>query len=208
MLYNSIKRKKKTIFKNKRNSLNKINLMNMLIKSQNMIISSLNGTNKELIPFIYGNRNKYNIIDLKISILFFIRIYSIIKKILFFKKNILIIGDSTDVSFLFTNTFIKKSKNIYFLNKPWINGVITNKKINKNLFFNEQNFYLIIIIKSSLDDNFLKKELSYFNIPIISLVAIKQNLKGINYPLLSNISNIKSIYTLIYLLKKPFLNNE
>jgi len=208
MLYTSIKNKKKTFLKTKRNTLNKINLMNMLIKSQNMIVSSLGGTNKELIPFIYGNRNKYNIIDLKITILFLIRSYFLIKKISFLKKNILIIGDSNDVNFLFNDTGIKNKKNIYFLNKPWINGLITNKSINKKLFLNRQNFYLIVIIKSSLDDNFLKKELSYFNIPIISLLDIKQNLKEINYPLLSNISNIKSIYTLIYILKKPLLKNE
>lgn len=206
MLYKVIK--KNLLLEKNRNSVNKQKLINVLIKSQNMLISSVKGTNKELIPFIYGIRNNYNIIDLKIIILFLIRICLIIKKVSLLKKNILIIGDSDDINFLFNTTFINKKDNIYFLNKPWINGLITNKHINKKTFLNKKNFYLIIVIKSSLDNIFLKKELSYFNIPIISLVEVKHNLKKINYPLLSNISNIKSIYILMYIIKKAFYKYE
>nr|YP_010394535.1 ribosomal protein S2 [Phytophthora pluvialis]UXG56175.1 ribosomal protein S2 [Phytophthora pluvialis]DAZ88582.1 TPA_asm: ribosomal protein S2 [Phytophthora pluvialis]DAZ88972.1 TPA_asm: ribosomal protein S2 [Phytophthora pluvialis] len=193
----------------KKNNNNNI-LLNLLFKSKNMYGESLTYTNKEILPFIYGSRYNYSIINLKNVSFFLKRIFKLIKYILQKKEKILIIGNATEVQFLLTTTFIKKNPNIIFFNKEWVNGLITNKimdtTFNKviNYLIKENEIKLILIIKSSIKDTFLNQELSILKIPIISLVNTSQRIKNINYPIITNSRNIQSTFTLMYLLRKIF----
>ncbi len=189
---------------------NKNVLLNLLFKSKNIYGESLKNTNKNILPFIYGVRHNYTIINLKDVSFFLKRIFKLIKSMLNKNEKILIIGNSNEVKFLFTTAFVKKNPNIIFFNKEWINGLITNKimdtTFNKviNYLFKENEIKLILIIKSSINDKFLNQELSTLKIPTISLINTNQTLKNINYPIVTNSKNIQSIYTLMYLLRKIF----
>jgi ribosomal protein S2 len=193
----------------KKNNNNNI-LLNLLFKSKNIYGESLKNTNKDIIPFLYGIRHNYTIIDLKNVSFYLKRIFKLLEYILKKKQKILIIGNSDDIQFLVNKKFIKNNDNILFFNKEWVNGLITNKITNNitnkkvNNLLNENEIKLILIIKSSVNENFLNKELSTLNIPIISFINTHQNLKNINYPIISNSKNIKSLYTLMYLLRKIF----
>jgi ribosomal protein S2 len=195
---NFLKKKEKKI-KNK--NVKKKQIINILIKSKNIYGNFLKKINKEIFPFIYGIRYNYTIIDLKKFSLYLKRIFNLLKKKE--EKKILIIANSTDINFLINKNFYKKKKNFYYLRKQWINGLITNN-INKKIKFLKKKIKLIIIIKNSINNNFLNKELEIFNIPIISCIKDKQNLKNINYPIISNLKNIKSIYILMYFLRINF----
>lgn len=185
-------------------------LLNLLFKSKNMYGESIHNINKEISPFIYGKRYNRIIIDLKKVSLVLKRIFKLIKYITKKNKKILIIGNSNEIKFLFTPAFRKKNSNIIFFNKEWINGLITNKIINTT--FNKLIYYLIkeneikliLIIKSSIKESFLNQELSTLKIPIISFINTNQTLKNINYPIITNLKNIQSIYSLMYLLRKIF----
>nr|YP_010507991.1 ribosomal protein S2 [Phytophthora ilicis]UXG56331.1 ribosomal protein S2 [Phytophthora ilicis] len=196
------------IQKNKKNNNNI--LLNLLFKSKNMYGESLTYTNKEILPFIYGSRYNYTIINLKDVSFFLKRIFKLIKYMLQKNEKILIIGTDHEVQFLLTTAFVKKNPNIIFFNKEWINGLITNKimdtTFNKviNYLLKENEIKLILIIKSSIKDTFLNQELSILKIPIISLINTSQTIKNINYPIITNSRNIQSIYTLMYLLRKIF----
>jgi len=161
-------------------------------------------------PFIYGVRHNYAIINLKNVSFYLKRIFKLIEYTLNNKEKILIIGNSEDVQFLTNKKFIKNNKNILFFNKEWVNGLITNKIRNKvfneeiNSLLDKNEIKLIIIIKSSINEKFLNKELSILNIPIISFINTSQSLQNINYTIVSNYKNIKSLYTLMYLLRKIF----
>jgi ribosomal protein S2 len=185
-------------------------LLNLLFKSKNIYGESLKNTNKDIIPFIYGIRHNYTIIDLKNVSFYLKRILKLLEYTLSKKKKILIIGNSEDIQFLVNKKFIKNNKNIIFYNNEWINGLITNKIsnniINKkiNYLLDNNEIKLIVILKSSINEKFLNKELSVLNVPIISFINTHQNLKNINYPIVSNTKNIKSLYTLMYLLRKIF----
>ena len=122
------------------------------------------------------------------------------------KQKILIIGNSDDIKFLINKKFIKNNENIIFFNKEWVNGLITNQIVDNKIkdLLKKNKINLILIIKSSLNDKFLNKELSILNIPIISLINTTQQIKNINYPIITNSKNIKSLYTLMYLLRKIF----
>jgi len=185
-------------------------LLNLLFKSKNMYGELSTYTNKDIFPFLFGIRYDYTIINLKDVSFFLKRIFKLIKYTLQKNEKILIIGNSDEVKFLLTTPFIKKNSNIIFFNTEWINGLITNQinntTFNKiiNYLFKENEIKLILIIKSSVKDIFLKQELSSLKIPIISLINTTQTLNNINYPIITNSKNIQSIYTLMYLLRKIF----
>jgi ribosomal protein S2 len=185
-------------------------LLNLLFKSKNIYGESLKSTNKDMMPFIYGVRHNYTIINLKNISFYLKRIFKLLEYMLKKKQKILIIGNSEDIQFLVNKKFIKDNKNILFFSGEWVNGFITNKltstSINENIHFllKENKIKLILIIKSSVDENYLNQELSILDIPIISFVNTSQNLKHTNYPIVSNSKNIKSLYSLMYLLRKIF----
>jgi ribosomal protein S2 len=185
-------------------------LLNLLFKSKNMYGELSSYTNKDILPFIFGNRYNYNIINLKDVSFFLKRIFKLIKYTLQKNEKILVIGNSDEIKFLLTTSFIKKNTNIIFFNTSWINGLITNKIMNTTFnkvihyLLKENEIKLILIIKSSIKDTFLNQELSSLKIPIISLVNTTQTLKNIDYPIITNSKNIQSIYTLMYLLRKIF----
>lgn len=181
---------------------NNNNLLNILFKSKNLYGESLKDTNKEILPYIYGIRHKYSIINLKSVSLVLKRIFKLIQFTIRKKKKILIIGNSNDINFLINKQFIKNNHNILFFNKEWVNGLITNKTIQ--FYLNKKKIELILIIKSSIDDIYLNQELSTLQVPIISFLNTDQSLKNINYPVVSNSKNIKSIFTLMFLLRKTF----
>ena len=185
-------------------------LLNLLFKSKNIYGESLKDTNKDIMPFIYGVRHNYTIIDLKNVSFYLKRIFKLLEYILKKKQKILVIGNSNDIQFLINKKFVKNKNNIIFFNEEWVNGLITNKIINNdtnkniNHLIHKNQIKLILIIKSSINENYLNKELSISNTPIISFINTSQSLKNINYPIVSNSKNIKSLYNLMYLLRKTF----
>ena len=189
---------KKYIIKNNNN-----NLLKLLFKSKNLYGESIKKLNKDITPYLYGIRHKYSIIDLNILIINLKRVFKLIKNILNKKDNkILIIGNFNEIKFLINKQFVKNNKNLIFLNKELINGFISNKKLN--FFLNLKKIQLVLILKSSMDDIYLNKELSLLNIPVVSFINTDQSLKKIDYPLITNTKNIKSIFILMFLLRKIF----
>jgi ribosomal protein S2 len=187
-------------------------LLNLLFKSKNIYGESLNDTTKDMMPFIYGIRHNYTIINLKNISFYLKRIFKLLEYMLKKQQKILVIGNSEDIKFLVNKKFVKDNKNILFFHDEWVNGFITNNIANTttttnkkiSLLLKEKEIELILIIKSSVNEHFLNQELSSLDIPIISFVNTSQSLKHINYPIVSNSKNIKSLYSLMYLLRKIF----
>ena len=194
----------------KKTRYNNNTLLNLLFKSKLMYGESVRYTNKEILPFIYGNRYNYSIINLKNVSFFLKRIFKLIKYILQKNEKILIIGNNDEIKFLLNTSFSKKNSNIIFFSNEWVNGLITNKIKNStfnriiNYLLKENEIKLIVIIKNSVKDIFLNQELSTLKIPIISIINTDQKLKTTHYPIVANSKNIQSIYTLMYLLRKVF----
>lgn len=179
-------------------------LLNSLFKSKNFYGEILNKTNKNIIPFIYGIRSNYAIINLKYTSFFLKRVFKLIEYTLKKNKKILIIGNSADIKFLINKNFTKNNSNIIFYNEEWINGFITNKMIHQIQNQSMKKIQLIFIIKSSIDQKYLVQELSTLRIPIISFMNTDQDRKNIEYPIVMNTKNIQSMYTMMYWLRKFF----
>lgn len=192
------------IDKNKIKKKNQQNLLlNSLFKSKNFYGEFLNKTNKNILPFLYGIRHQYSIINLKYTSIYLKRVFKLMQNTLKKNKKILIIGNSNDIKFLLNENFTKNNKNIIFYNQEWINGLITNND-QMNSFFKNNQINLILIIKTSIHEKYLNKELSTLNIPIVSFVNTNQNIENIDYPIITNTKNIKSLYILMYLIRQLF----
>jgi ribosomal protein S2 len=186
--------------KNKQKNNN--NLLNILFKSKTFYGESIKKTNKTLFPYIYGIRHKYTIINLKYLLLMLKRNFKLIQLTLKKKKKILIIANSNDINFLINQQFIKNNPNIFFFNKIWINGYLTNKTIN--FLFKSKKIDLILLLKNSVNETYLNKEVFNLSIPVMSILNTNQNLSQINYPIITNTKNIHSLFTLLFLLRKTF----
>lgn len=191
-----------TIKKKQKNNI----LLNVLFKSKNIYGERINESNKDLLPFIFGIRHNYTIINLK-NVSYFLKIiFKLVKYTLQQKKKILFIGNSIDINFLVNIKFIKKNKNIFLLSeKRWINGSITNK-IDKELndWLKKNKINLIFVLKSDINEAFLNQELMSLKIPIISIINTNNIINNITYPIVTNSKNIQSLYTIMYLLRKIF----
>nr|YP_008475351.1 ribosomal protein S2 [Achlya hypogyna]AGS55476.1 ribosomal protein S2 [Achlya hypogyna] len=181
-------------------------LLNSLFKSKNFYGESLKETKKKNLPFIYGFRHNYAIINLKSTIFFLQKALFLIKLCLKKNKKILIIGDSFDIKFLISEStkvnFIKNNKNIILKNDIWVNGLLTNKTISN--FLKQNKINLVILLKSKIKQNYLLTEFNHKNIPVITLNNTNSNIDYINYPIFSNTKNLKSLFFLIYLIRKTF----
>jgi ribosomal protein S2 len=198
------------ISKKKKKINNNNILVNSLFKAKSIYGESLAISNKNVIPFIYGVRHNYAIINLKDVSFFLKRVFKLIQSILNNKEKILVIGNSEDIKSFLYKSFQKKNNNIIFFDTDWVNGLITNKIVNKlenkeiNLLIKKEEIKLILIIKSSTEDKFLNKELSSLQIPVIAFINTSQDPSNINYPIVTNTKNVKSLYTLMYLFRKIF----
>lgn len=175
-------------------------VVNILFKSKSFYGGFVNKIDKDILPFIYGKRNDILIINLKYTNIFIKKIFNLIKFTFFKQKKVLIISNSNDTDFLLDDNYTKNNKLIIYFNKKWINGNITNKSIDSLMKNNEIN--LIFIYKIS--NIYFNKELFSLKTPIISLIDPSQKLTNINYPLIVNLNNIKSLYSLLYIFRKIF----
>jgi ribosomal protein S2 len=178
-------------------------LLNSLFKSKNFYGESLKKTKKKNFNYIYGFRHNFSIINLKSTIFYIQKILFLIKFCIKKKKNILIIGNSFDINFLLKKKKqFSNNKNIILYNEKWINGLLTNKSISN--FLKKQEIKLVILLKSNVKENYLLTEFNHKNIPVISLVNTNFNIDYVNYPIFSNTKNLKSLFFLIYLIRKSF----
>lgn len=174
-------------------------LIDSLFKSKNFYGELLTEIKKKNFSFIYGFRYNFSIINLIQTSLFIQKSLFLIKLCLKKKENILIIGDHFEIQFLLERDEIKKNKNIILFEDSWTNGLLTNKYISN---FIQKNINLIILLKSETEENYLLTEFFYKKIPTITLNNVNTNLNLINYPIFSNTKNLKSLFFLIYLIRK------
>jgi ribosomal protein S2 len=191
--------KKKTYLKT--NFITNNKLLNLLFKSKNIIGSLSKKTKYDIKTFIYGNRFQHNIIDIYLVSLYIKRTLKLVNCYIKNREKILILANSEDIQFLINENFIKKNENIFLCKKEWFHGLLTNRQsIFKNILYKDVK--LIFLIKNSIKDSFLEKEVSSLQIPIISLLNTDQKKGLISYPLLCNTQHIISLYVMLSIFRK------
>ncbi len=183
--------------------IDNITLLNSLFKAKNFYGAPIEFFNKELSHFLYGKRHDFFIINLKYTVFYLKRVFKLIQKTIKKRKKILIIANSEDMKFLAEgkHPYINQLyPHFIFFNKEWVSGMFTNRLYP--LGINKKQIQMVVIFKGSIEQKDLIRELSSFKVPIISFMNTDEKLKSIQYPILTNKENIKSLYFLIYLIKK------
>ena len=181
-------------------NIKKKKLLNGLFKSKNFYGDFLTETKKKNFYFIYGYRYNFSIINLVQTSLLIQKSLYLIKYFFRKKKNILLIGDHFEIQFLLERDEIKTNNNIILYEDSWTNGLLTNKSVSN--YLNKNNIQLIILLKSETYEKSLLTEFHNINIPVITLNNTNIDLNYTNYPIFCNTKNLKSLFFLIYLIRK------
>lgn len=177
---------------------NKNKLFKNLLNSNSHFGVELKDLNSKSLNYVYGKRNNQVILDLNYTIHSLKRSFTLVYKLLKNKKKILIICNDLKTQFLkkeLTNSTIEKQ--IIFINKKWSGGSITNSLLLGNSL---KNVSLIISFNDTKDELLIKEALKT-KIPLISVSNVNINSNLINYPILINHNNIKSLFFLVFLFK-------
>lgn len=105
-------------------------LLSRLTSKQLILSNAYLGTpcsllNVKLKPYLLGRRNNYYILNISFTFFQFRIITEILTKLFFFRQKILVIKDLDYYNL--TTTF--NCKNIFFFDKKWIGGTLTNFRI-------------------------------------------------------------------------------
>lgn len=197
------------IHKEKSTKITTTKLFNTLMRSKIMYGETIKKTKPEVLPFLYGTRHNYTIINVNYTVSLIVRLFKFLKDFKSLNKKILIIGNSLDMKFMLNKYFIRNNKSIIYLTQSWKHGFFTNNSSkNKNLHetlnqsLTEKEIQLIIILKSTLHEPLLLNELKNIKVPIIAITTTNSDLKNIQFPFISSSNNIKALYTLLYIFRK------
>jgi len=173
------------------------------------------GTNNEYIssavkPFLLGKRNGFYIINLSFTYLQFKVLLNFIMNIVSLRRKILIVKEYD----MFNLNLLVNYTNIFYYDKKWIGGVLTNHKIVRLCDkFKQRNY----AENSLLNMKYIPSLLFLFD-PNVSMSALFEgfNLKipiagivntnclffeSINYPIIGNNDSFESSYLYMYVLK-------
>ena len=191
-------------------------LINSLLKKRLHLGQHKSKLNPTIIPYIYGIKNNFCIIDIKKTI----RQLQNALKIIYY------IGTKDYSSFLIIGTtlgvqnMVKDVSNQYNFNyvngDSWISGLITNTKSLKRAAILEQNNekkiskYLnfvqpdILIILNPQDNLDAINEANIKSIPIIAFVDTHCSIKNIDYPIIMNNESLDGVFFVLRMLCHAF----
>lgn len=202
------------IYFNDRVKLN--NDKNFKLTMGQMILSNIYlGTNSEYIssavkPFLLGKRNGFYIINLSFTYLQFKVLINFIMNIVSLRRKLLIVKEND----MFNLNLLVNYSNIFYYDKKWIGGALTNHRIVRLCDkFNQRNYAINSLLKMKyipsllflFDPNISMSALfEGFNLKIPIAGVVNTNcsfFESINYPIVGNNDSFESIYLYMYVLK-------
>lgn len=191
--------------------------INQLILSNVYLGDSYYFINIKIKPFLLGYKNSYHIINLSFTQMQFKILMGFLVNIISLRQNILIVKE-LDVFNLKASFDEDTIENVFFYDKKWIGGILTNyKTVTRCLKFKRnpsfQNGKINLKCMPSLlflyNINLSKwplEEASLLDIPIASIINSNSKwLEYINYPLVGNNQSFESIYLYTSILKNSIL---
>jgi len=161
-------------------------------------------------PFIFGYRGSFCILNLSYTFIQFKLLVYVIINIVLLRKNILIVKEND----LYEFNINLKSKGLYFYDKKWIGGCLTNFKIvsrHPKFFELSKSFTrlrhmkylpsLLFLFDPNISESALFEGCS-LGIPIAS-IANSDSLffESINYPIIGNTECYEAMYLYLHVLK-------
>jgi ribosomal protein S2 len=142
-------------------------------------------------PFVKGFRNKFSIIDIDLSILYFRKAIKFLLKVILSKKKILFIGAPLGFEKEFRKLCL--SCNHYIIEDEYF-GFFSNYRnllqvYNKSILHEKPSLIFIFSLPS---DTSMYEEFSKLDVPIMGFISRDGDIRlGIDYLLPANIKNVK-----------------
>lgn len=198
------------------NSLSRLTAK-QLILSNIYLGDNIKFFNVKIKPYLLGKRANSHIINIYYTKIQFKVIINLILNLVYRRQNILIVKELD----FFNITTALNFKNLFYYDKKWIGGVLTNFSIiNQSKKFLETNNKLnslgvmgylpalIFIFNLNISKNALFEA---FNLEIPTSAIINtssQNFELINYPVLGNNTTFESLYYYALILKNSFIQGK
>ena len=132
----------------------------------------------------------------------------LIKDLLKVKGKILVFGNAYENAAFVQGISLRFSRKLTFINKKWIGGSLTNRKIlrnspQSNLPYSYTKSKLIIVLNPN---EYILSEASRLNVPVVGIVDSTTDPKFYSYPIPGNDDSVPSHFfycqALAYLLQK------
>jgi ribosomal protein S2 len=197
-------------------------ILSRLTSKQLILANAYLGTqcsllNVKLKPYLLGRRNNYYILDISFTFFQFRVITEILIKLFLFRQKILVIKDLDYYNLTATFT----CKNIFFFDRKWIGGNLTNFRIvrkskrfiKENSKYNSLGALRYIPSFFFFFNAFISKwalfEAYNLEIPIAGILSnTSPFFEFINYPLIGNNRSFEALYLYISILKYSYLKAE
>jgi len=202
---------------NKSLNLNLKLTINQMLMSNVHVGHTRRFLNVKIKPYLLGYRNNIYILNISHTTAQFKIFINILMNLISVRQKLLIVRDR-DV-FNFRDSL--NLKNVYYYDKKWIGGALTNfKKVRHSKIFKaNNNFYtglgsmrympsLVFFFDSNLS-KWALIETSNLEIPIVSIVDTNINLfSHINYPIVGNNKAFESMYLYLNLIRNAVLKGR
>jgi len=170
--------------------------------------------NSKIKPYLIGQRADIYLINISNTVHQFKILLSVLVNLFSLRKKLLIVKDFAFFDF----KIIMSNSNIYYYDKKWIGGLLTNfKKVRRNSKFikgknNLENMKSLPSIIFFLDINFSYwaiLEAVNLDIPIAAIIDTNTNsISNINYPIVANNKSFESNLLFLHMIKNALLKGQ
>lgn len=188
-----------------------------LILSNVYLGAQYSSLNVKLKPYLLGRRNGYHILNISFTYLQFKTVTELLIRLFLLRHKILVIKDLD--CFNLSSSF--NCKNIFFYDKKWIGGALTNFRIirtskqfkKENLTTNSLETLRYIPSLFFFLNAFISKtalfEAYNLDIPIAGVISnASPFFEFINYPLIGNNTSFEALYLYINILKYAYFTAQ
>ena len=188
-----------------------------LILSNVYLGDNLAFVNVKLKPYLYGFKNGFHILNIVFTKIQFNILINNIINLVALRQKILIVKDLD----YYNLTLSLNSKNVFYYNKKWIGGVLTNFRVVRKCekFFDNNKYsnnlslmrYMpsMVFLFNVNISKWALFEAYNLEIPLSAIInSNSQFFEFVNYPVIGNNQTFESIYLYVNVLKNAFLKGK
>lgn len=173
--------------------------------------------NVKIKPFLLGKKNNTYILNISFTSIQLKLFINILINLISFRQKLLIVKDRDYFNF----SSLLKLKNIYYYDKKWIGGSLTNfRRVRRSRkFIKDNNTFnglgsmryipsLVFFFNTNVAKWTLFESIN-LDIPIASIVSTNShNIEYVTYPIVGNNQTFESLYLYLYLIRNAVLKGK
>lgn len=173
--------------------------------------------NVKIKPFLLGKKNNTYILNISSTSIQLKLFINILINLISFRQKLLIVKDRDYFNF----SSLLKLKNIYYYDKKWIGGSLTNfRRVRRSRkFIKDNNTFnglgsmryipsLVFFFNTNVAKWTLFESIN-LDIPIASIISTNShNIEYVTYPIVGNNQTFESLYLYLYLIRNAILKGK